>query len=284
VSAEPAAADRLIVDRAIVDRLESTAATGAVALARALAASVPGSGAAAEAVGTGALVALGAGRYVNRAVGVSLATVAPDELVGRVQAFFGDRGLPAAIEVCSWAPSGLLDELGRRGFRPAWFRNVYVRRGGRVPAAARPGPVVVVREVDDALIASWQRVLADGNSIDDPAARATSDEFAAAAHTTAGRTDYLAEIDGEPAGCGSLERIDGVGWVGAAATAPELGGRGVQGALLRHRIDVAAADGCDLVAASALPGGRSARNLERHGFALAYAQLVMTLATSTRPG
>jgi hypothetical protein len=37
------------------------------------------------------------------------------------------------------------------------------------------------------------------------------------------------------------------------------------------------AQGCDLVAASALPGGRSARNLERHGFTQAYAQLVMVL-------
>jgi GNAT superfamily N-acetyltransferase len=268
--------DRLIVDRGIVDRLEATAAAGAVALARALASSVPGSGAVAEPLGSGALVALGAGRYVNRAVGVSLATVPPDDLVARVESFFAGRGLPPAIELCSWAPSGLLDELGRRRFRPGWFRNVYVRRAGHV-AAAHHGPAVLVREVDDASIATWQRVLADGNAIADPAARATSDEFAAAAHTMAGRSDYLAELDGTPAGCGSLERIDGVGWVGAAATAPELGGRGVQGALLRHRIDVAMAQGCDLVAASALPGGRSARNLERHGFTQAYAQLVMVL-------
>ena len=52
--------------------------------------------------------------------------------------------------------------------------------------------------------------------------------------------------------------------------------RGVQTTLLRHRMAVAARDGCDIVAATARPPGDSARNLSRLGFTLAYAQVVMT--------
>jgi hypothetical protein len=218
---------------------------------------------------------------VNRAVGVSLAVLAPDELVASVVGFFRRHALPPAIELCSWAPAGLLEQLGERGFRPAWFRDVFVRPADPATDADVPPPAgLVLREVaatGPASVARWQRVLADGNHIDDPADRAVSDEFAFAAHEVPGSTDYLAELDGEDVGCGSLTRIDGVGWVGAAATVPRFGQRGVQGALLRHRIAVAAADGCDVVAASALPAGRSARNLRRHGFVAAYTQLVMTL-------
>lgn len=271
----------MIVDRAVVERLESTAATAATALCRALAALAPGSGAVVEPLGDGALVAMGAGRYVNRAVGVSLADLLADELVERVVAFYRRRDLAPAIELCSWAPAGLLEQLGDRGFRPAWFRDVFVRSAG--PATDLDGPPPAgwsLHEVGadgSASIEGWQRVLADGNRIDDPAARAVSDEFVRAAHSMPGSTDYLATIDGEPAGCGSLHRVAGVGWVGAAATVPRFGQRGVQGALLRHRVAVAAADGCDVVAASALPDGRSARNLRRHGFVPTHTQLVMVL-------
>ena len=51
----------------------------------------------------------------------------------------------------------------------------------------------------------------------------------------------------------------------------------MQAALLKHRLDLVEADPvCDLVAATAVRTGPSARNLARHGFALVYAQLVMS--------
>jgi Acetyltransferase (GNAT) family len=267
----------VIIERALVERLEATGAATTVALARALAATSPSTGAVAEPLAEGALIATGPGRYVNRAIGVSLADVSPGELVDRVVEFFRGRQLRPSIELCAWAPAGLLDELGRRGFTPEWFRNAYVRTAAATVDVDVPPPApMVVREVDDASVGRWQQVLADGNGIVDPAARAISDEFVVAAHAIVEETPYLVEIEGEAVGCGSLRCIDGVGWVGAAATVAEFGQRGVQGVLLRHRIAAAAEAGCDVVAATALPGGRSARNLERHGFVQAYAQLVMT--------
>ena len=70
--------------------------------------------------------------------------------------------------------------------------------------------------------------------------------------------------------------IDAVGWLGGAATLPENRGRGLQQALVEQRLRLAAAEGCDLAAATALPDGQSARNLVRFGFRLLYTQVVLT--------
>ena len=51
----------------------------------------------------------------------------------------------------------------------------------------------------------------------------------------------------------------------------------MQCALLRHRIRRAAELGCDVVAATALPAGASARNLLRHGLRLVDTHIVMTV-------
>ena len=88
--------------------------------------------------------------------------------------------------------------------------------------------------------------------------------------------DLVALVDGVPAACGSLSVVDGVGWLGGAATLPAFRGTGLQTALVRHRLRLAAAAGCTFAAATALPDGQSARNLERLGFRLAYTQAVLT--------
>jgi len=231
-----------------------------------------------EMLGDGALVALGPGRYVNRAVGVG-----PDLDDGDVEAierFFSGRGLPGSVELTSWASGATLGRLAARGYRPQWFRSVF--------AATLPGPgpdvsprpdgveVVEVVEVDERSLDEWLEIFAEGNEVTSAEERAVSDEFGRAAHRTPGAIDLLATVDGLAVGCGSLRMASGVGLLGGAATRAGHRGLGVQSALLRHRIRLAADVGCDLVAATALPAGVSARNLPRHGLHLIDTQLAMT--------
>lgn len=129
--------------------------------------------------------------------------------------------------------------------------------------------------VAPATVQEWQHVLADGLGNTDDEARRTSNEFALAVHGVPGNVDVIARIDGEVVGCGSVQPAEGVAWLGGAATRPEYRRQGVQSALLAYRIDKAQATGCDLVAATALSGSTSARNLARAGFTLAYVQVVM---------
>jgi GNAT superfamily N-acetyltransferase len=141
------------------------------------------------------------------------------------------------------------------------------------------GPEIV--EVDDRALDEWLDVLADGNDIATAEDRVVSDEFGRAAHRIPGAANLLALVDGHAVGCGTLRVTSGVGLLGAAATRSGHRGRGVQSALLRHRLRLAVERGCDLVAATALPAGASARNLLRHGLRLVDTQLVMTAGSRT---
>lgn len=266
----------MIIDATLFERLETSAAALSARIADVMVATrVPGATAAVPWRG-GMLVALGAGRYINRAVGFGGAEVSANDVTA-AEEYFRDAGVPSMIEVSSWASASLLTVLGDRRYRPSWTRNVFAATPAEVSLVERSDASHVdvdvdVVVVDDDLLGAWQRVLADGNGLIKDADRAISDEFALARYQAPDAPILLAYVDGKVAGCGSIEVINGVGWVGGAATDPSFRGRGVQAALLQRRIEIAAEHGCDVVASTALPVGASARNLFRHGFGLAYTQ------------
>lgn len=173
-----------------------------------------------EPLGDGALVSLGPGRSVNRAVGVG--PELEDRDLDRLERFFSNRGLPASVEVSSLTGEATLLRLAARGYRPQSFRSVFA---AVLPLADRSPDVdgIEIVEVDDSNVDEWLEVLADGNEITTAEGREISDEFGRAAHAVAGSTDFLAVIDGQAAGCGSLQVADGVGLFGGAATRPALG-------------------------------------------------------------
>ena len=107
-----------------VGRLEKTEAANVLALVNALsergcADPVP----TAVPFGSGLLVVSGARRYVNRAVGVTLDELGPDDVTTIVR-HYTDAGLPPAVQLSSWAPPSTVAALGAAGFVPAWCRSM----------------------------------------------------------------------------------------------------------------------------------------------------------------
>jgi MOSC domain-containing protein YiiM/GNAT superfamily N-acetyltransferase len=76
---------------------------------------------------------------------------------------------------------------------------------------------------------------------------------------------FLAEMDGVPVANASLHVVGKTGWLRGALVAPEVRGRGIHNALIAARARAALEAGCDLVGATAEPGGSSAHNLEEMG-------------------
>jgi MOSC domain-containing protein YiiM/GNAT superfamily N-acetyltransferase len=76
---------------------------------------------------------------------------------------------------------------------------------------------------------------------------------------------FIAEINGRPVANASLHVSGKTGWLRGALTAPDVRGRGIQGALISARVEAAIEAGCDLVGAMAEPDSVSARNLQRLG-------------------
>jgi GNAT superfamily N-acetyltransferase len=261
------------IDAELIARLEASAAQAALSHVQALALVDPSSQAAGVPFGDGALIATGVGRYVNRALGVTLQALGPAEL-DEIEDFYFARGLDSSIELASWAPESVVEDLSRRGYEPAWFRAMFVMPAPvRQPALA--GGIQIVR-VDDENLEDWLAVLAMGNELDNSADRAISAAFARAGHAVDEELGFLVYVDGQAAACGSVQPVNGVAWIGAAATTPEFRSRGLQSTLVKHRAALAGSLDCDLVAATALPGETSARNLERLGLDVTHTQLVLT--------
>ncbi|WP_380167830.1 GNAT family N-acetyltransferase [Jannaschia sp. R86511] len=229
----------------------------------------------------GLMVVTGGGRYVNRAVGVTLAELRAED-VSTVVRHYADAGLPAAVQLSSWAPAATVSALGAAGFVPVWCRSVLVADAAVVTAPRSPAPnpgVEVVAVGDDAARAVGAADVMAAEALGRGAGRTASDEFMAADRRANGTTQLLALLDGEPVGCGSLSVVAAggyrTGWLGAAATVPQARGNGVQTALVRHRLRLAAEAGCDLVGATTSVGSTSTRVLGRCGFVLVQEQWVV---------
>ncbi len=202
----------------------------------------------------------------------------------RLEAFFSERGSPTSHEISAFASPNLWSLLGTRGYTPIETSTVLV--GPTVKAApAAPGPLVVRVIGDDAAEARlWTRTAAEGW-------RSESDELAAVLHAlgpiitrTPGVHCLLAELKGEPVAAAILNISNGVAILGGASTIANARRQGAQAALLRARLDLAAARGVDLAMVVAQPGSASQRNAIRQGFRPAYVRSKWQRATAARVG
>ncbi len=217
----------------------------------------------------GWLVLSGPGLYVNRAMGVG---VDSDPSAADL-AFLTERsrevGVLPAIEVTSSTRPETAELLRDAGLRHEADLDVtaLVRPiNGRTIDA--PDDVVVEPVRSEADLRLWQETSAAGWGHRDAEARRASDAFTVAAHAIDGDGMSIAcdAADHRPLGCASVTIRDGIATLGGMSTIPADRGRGVQAALLRHRLRHAADHGCDLASTTAATGGDSERNLRRHGF------------------
>lgn len=181
--------------------------------------------------------------------------------------FYHEQGVSPMFDlnpyVVEYAPErdGLLDALAARGFYQRSFHQMLYG----VPHANTPPtpdhitirPVQTPDEVDSlAYIYGQIRGIEDQDAI----------------RVLIGQLNYrcfLAFIDGKAAGLGILHIKDGAASMANGMTLPEFRGRGVQTALLYHRMRTAAEAGCTLMVSQCQAGSISQRNQQRVGFQIA---------------
>lgn len=259
------------VDLTLVRRVEHSAAELGMRQAAAMAVVAPANDATAHELDGGALVSFGRGGYVNRAMGVGLGGTPIADTVGAITAFYEALGLAPSLELSPFVDEALVAAFDAGGYRLNRFRNVYAHDLQSLP----DGASVTIQLDGPATVVARQAILSGGAELDTPARR-TSDDYCRAAALVDGAHDFVALVDGEPAACGSLNVIGDIGWLGGAATAVAHRGRGLQSALLVHRLRLARELGCTIAAATAVPGEQSAANMARLGFTLLYTQAVLT--------
>ncbi len=128
-----------------------------------------------------------------------------------------------------------------------------------------PPPGVTIREIGPDEAGPWAEVLCEASGIEGrerDAWLATS----RVAVGSAGHHHFVAEGGGEILAVAGLFTRRRIGLLATAAVIPAARARGLQRALISARGRIAADHGCQAVAASAIAGGASARNLEAMGF------------------
>jgi GNAT superfamily N-acetyltransferase len=217
----------------------------------------------------GRLVLSGAGLYVNRAIEAGIEPALDDGDIDVLIERSAMVGVKAAIEVSPATHRMSIERLRARGFAPNPDSAISVlTRGTGTPSVDHPDDVVVRAVVSDDDLDQWMEVSALGWGHATPEARQASDVFARAAHVIDGDGMVIAfTADGRPLGCASLTIRGPIATLGGMSTIPAERGRGVQAALIHHRLGVARSHGCAIAASSAVSGGASQRNLIRHGFA-----------------
>jgi GNAT superfamily N-acetyltransferase len=213
----------------------------------------------------------GPGLFANRVPGAGLAdgAVAGPEHFALLEDFAAAHDLAPEAELCPLADASWWRLAGQRGYRLQGFRNVYVR-ATLDPRPVAPAADIAVVTVDEATFGTWSTVLLDGFGYDDGSSRRGVARRNRMLLGCPQASLLLASLDGEPVGASNLLVHGTVAALGGTTTLMQHRRRGVQRALLTARLAVARDAGCTLAVVTADPGATSARNIERHGFRLAY--------------
>jgi hypothetical protein len=266
----------MIITDELARRLEYAEAVDASGCVDAACRLDPSLGAATAAVAGGFLTFCGPESPLTHAVGTGMhGPVTPDE-VREIEQFFQSRGAPVAIDICPHADPTLRDILSQRGYRMTEFNNVLVRK--LPPSTELPTTpenlTIRAAEADD--VELYAATLVRGFFGRD---EMTEDEL------TLGRllflmpssTAYMAFIEGEAVGAGSVSIRNGVANLFGDATLSRARGRRVQSSLIAERLRAASAANCDIAIAGTQPGSVSQGNYEKLGFQVAYSKVTMVL-------
>lgn len=256
-------------DAPLIARLEDVEAQNSVAFALALSAIDRSWGTETLAVAGGQLVLCGPGMYVNRAIAAGVTDVLRDADIGLIVDRSAAVGVPPAADVTPVTHADSIAQLTAHGFAHDTTCDVttLVRSLERLPDDLTREGIEVV-SVAERSLAEWQEVSALGWGHTTDSARRAADAFASAAAQVDGEGMLIAidASDGRPLGVASMTLHDEVATLGGMSTIPAERGRGVQAALILHRLGLAEAAGCTIATSTTVVGGDSERNVRRFGF------------------
>ena len=233
----------------------------------------------------GIAVAAGPGAPFSKIAGLGFEPI-DDSILAAVEQGYAACETPVRVELSSLANLGVGALLTRRGYTLEGFENVLAIS---LPTAEPRSTDVSVASVIDAESRHWVDVLAssfaepdtfDGPALEEKVDRALLDTlFERNQRNQQGFVRYIARRHGEVAGAAGMRITNGVAQLCGAGTLPAHRRRGLQTALLPHRLADAARAGCDIaVVVTTQPGSVSQQNVQRQGFELLYARAILIKA------
>jgi ribosomal protein S18 acetylase RimI-like enzyme len=229
----------------------------------------------------------GAGSPFNKVAGLGFGGVPTDAQLEEIERELAARGAPVQIEISTLADPAVARRLTQRGYELVGFENVLGLLLTTLPAQLSESEAVeelsivaVGRDREPAWRDAVVTAFLHPDTFDGPPSH---EQFEADTLGTVfddlgavgGFERQLALVGGQVAGGASLRLYEGIAQLCGAATLPAYRRRGVQTALLAHRLHHAARRGCDVAVVTTQPGSVSQRNVQRAGFDLIYARSVL---------
>ena len=264
------------VDQSLARRLESAEEMPQVYHARVYQTSHPEIGAAEEEICGGHMIFAGLGSPVGRVAGVGFNGPISQEDLARMEEFYRRHGAPCQIDVCPLTEPTLLEMLKQRGYALTEFNNVLFRRLDKTEGFPPPPPEAVIRPGcrEEAAVLN---AIVQNSFFPDGDAPQGFEEKLSPLYQMPGAIYFAAEMEGKTVACaaGLIIPEHGIIALFGAGTLRDYRRRGLQTALLRRRMQAAAAAGCEYAVIVTRGGTTSQHNAERLGFGLAYSKATM---------
>jgi ribosomal protein S18 acetylase RimI-like enzyme len=230
---------------------------------------------------------------VNKVAGLGFHGLPEDEELATIEAAYAERGCPVVVELSSFADPLVGRLLTRRGYELIGYENVSAKElQPDAPAAPAPtGDSLTIKRVGEAESTAWLDAVTtafltpdtyDGLPSHETYDRGVIERATSDMATAEGFERYVAYRNGELAGGASFRSFGGVAQLCGSATLPQHRRRGIQTALLQHRLDEACRRECDVAVVTTQPGSKSQQNVQRSGFAVLYVRAVLMLPVSHR--
>lgn len=229
------------------------------------------------------------GSPLNKVAGLGF-TDLDEDAWNEVEREIHRRGAPVQVELSTLADPRIAAFLCARGHRLVAVENVSGRSLASVPTSAVGEVAIEVLQrrgsQEPERLSEWLDVMVTGFGSPDTAGagepqsidRAMMERVVRDFQNARGVVLFLCRRNGELAGAASMRLDAGIAQLCGAATLPLHRRRGVQSALLHHRLQHAAQAGCDLAVVTTQPGSKSQQNAQAAGFALLYARNVLLAA------
>jgi hypothetical protein len=263
------------VDKALARRLESAEEMPQVLYARMFQKTRPEIGAKEEEICGGHMIFAGLGSPIGRATGVGLDRPFTADDLDRVERFYRAHQAPSQVDLCPMHEPAVFEMFKERGYGIAELNNVLCRR---LDAEEKFPPAPTGCEIRRSLPEEADRAGAIVETAFFPeGAPQPFRGLIAPFYQMERALAFVASVDGKLVACGTGLVIPEhrVFALCGAGTLAEFRGRGLQTALLRARMAVAAGAGCEYAVVVTQGGSASQRNAERLGFGVAYSKVTV---------
>ena len=268
------------VDQALARRFEAAEEVPQVLYAESYKKLRPEIGAEWQEIAGGHMSFAGIGSPIGRAVGLGLGREVLEADLDRIEAFYRSHGAPSQVDVCPHTDAKFLEMLKSRGYGFSEFNNVLAQKLTPEEYSANQSEKLplgtTIRRGDPEEAQLLSGILRDC-FFPEGGAPDGMDEMFIPMFQDRNSIVLAGSVNGKvvAAGAGLVIAEHRVVALTGAGTLPEFRGRGLQTALLRHRMRAAATLGCEFAVIVTQAGSTSQRNAERLGFTVAYTKATL---------